>query len=71
MKVLIDVVIGHTTMTLNELNHLHTGQIKPITDFIQSEVILKSGNELIATGTLVKVDDLFCVAIDEVNTASN
>ncbi|WP_333917680.1 FliM/FliN family flagellar motor C-terminal domain-containing protein [Vibrio crassostreae] len=70
MKVAIDVVVGYTTMTLDELNQLHKGQIKPVADFIQSEVMLKSGNELIATGTLVKVDEQFCVAIDEINVTA-
>ena len=67
MKIAVDVVVGHTTMTLEELNQLHKGQIKPLSDFVQSEVMLKSGNELIATGTLVKIDEQFCVSIDDIN----
>ncbi|GEM77461.1 FliM/FliN family flagellar motor switch protein [Vibrio sagamiensis] len=67
MKIAVDVVVGHTTMTLEELNQLHKGQIKPLSDFVQSEVMLKSGNELIATGTLVKVGEQFCVSIDDIN----
>ncbi|AUI86419.1 type III secretion protein [Vibrio azureus] len=67
MKIAVDVVVGHTTMTLEELNQLHKGQIKPLSDFVQSEVMLKSGNELIATGTLVKIDDQFCVSVDNIN----
>ncbi|MCG7489357.1 FliM/FliN family flagellar motor C-terminal domain-containing protein [Vibrio sp. Of14-4] len=71
MKIAIDVVVGHTTMTLDELNQLQSGQVKPLTDFVQSQVILKSGNELIATGTLIKVDDQYCVSIDEINELKN
>ncbi|MDN3612022.1 FliM/FliN family flagellar motor C-terminal domain-containing protein [Vibrio ostreicida] len=71
MKIAVDVVIGHTTMTLNELNQLHKGQVKPIADFIQSEVMLKSGNELIATGTLIKVDEQYCVSIDKINVSED
>lgn len=67
MRIAIDVVIANCTMTLDELNQLQTSQIKPINDFVQSEVLLKSGNELIATGTLVKVDDQFYVSIEQVN----
>ncbi|AYV25087.1 FliM/FliN family flagellar motor switch protein [Vibrio mediterranei] len=70
MKIAVDVVVGHTTMTLDELNQLHKGKIKPVRDFIQSEVMLKSGNELIATGILIKVDEQYCVAIDEVNVTA-
>jgi len=67
MLITIDVVIANCTMTLDELNHLQMSQIKPINDFVQSEVLLKSCNELIATGTLVKVDDQFYVSIEQVN----
>lgn len=67
MRIAIDVVIANCTMTLDELNRLQTSQIKPVNDFVQSEVLLKSGNELIATGTLVKVDDQFYVSIEQVN----
>ncbi|WP_247651589.1 FliM/FliN family flagellar motor switch protein [Shewanella oncorhynchi] len=70
MRIAIDVVIANCTMTLDELNHLQTSQIKPVNDFVQSEVLLKSGNELIATGTLIKVDDLFYVSIEQVNNIS-
>ena len=68
MKISIDVVIANCNMTLDELNNLNNGQIKSLDDFVQSEVMLKSGNELIATGILIKVDDQFCVAIENVNT---
>lgn len=71
MKIAIDVVIGHTTLTLEQLNHLHKGQVKPLTDFVQSSVMLKSGNELIATGTLIKVDDGYGVLIEEINQQTN
>lgn len=71
MKIAIDVVIGHCSMTLGELNQLQKGQIKLFSDFVQSQVMLKSGNELIAIGTLVKVDDQYCVSIDEVNTGED
>lgn len=67
MKIKIDVVIAHCSMTLDELNHLQSGNIKPVRDFLQSEVMLKSGNELIATGVLIKVDDQYCVSINKVN----
>ncbi len=67
MRIAIDVVIANCTMTFDELNRLQTSQIKPVNDFVQSEVLLKSGNELIATGTLVKVDDQFYVSIEQVN----
>lgn len=70
MRIAIDVVIANCTMTLDELHRLQTSQIKPINDFVQSEVLLKSGNELIATGTLVKVDDQFYVSIEQVNKFS-
>ena len=46
-------------------------QEKQVNDFVQSEVLLKSGNELIATGTLIKVDDQFCVSIEQVNNVGN
>ncbi|MCX9560034.1 FliM/FliN family flagellar motor switch protein [Vibrio cholerae] len=71
MKIAIDVVIGHCTMTLSELHQLQSGKIKPFSDFIQSQVMLKSGNELIAVGTLVKVDDQYCVSIEQVNKIEN
>ncbi|EKN4037942.1 FliM/FliN family flagellar motor switch protein [Yersinia enterocolitica] len=68
MRINIDVVVANCTMTLDELTHLQNGQIKSLTNFVQSEVLLKSGSEIIATGILVKVDEQFCVAIDQVNT---
>ncbi|MGW7678691.1 FliM/FliN family flagellar motor switch protein [Shewanella sp. S23-S33] len=67
MRIAIDVVVANCIMTLDELNSLQKSQIKPVNDFVQSEVLLKSGNELIATGTLVKVDDQFYVSIEQVN----
>ncbi|EQL85681.1 surface presentation of antigens family protein [Vibrio parahaemolyticus VPCR-2010] len=54
-------------MTLEELLHLQKGNMIKIDDFVQSEVMLKSGNELIATGTLIKIDDQYGVSIDNVN----
>ncbi|MDE1241103.1 FliM/FliN family flagellar motor C-terminal domain-containing protein [Vibrio aestuarianus] len=71
MKILVDVVIAHCNMTLDELNHLQKGQAKMLSDFVQSEVMLKSGNELIATGTLIKIDDQYGVSIDYVNQIIN
>lgn len=71
MKIAIDVVIGHCTMTLSELHKLQNGQIKSFSDFVQSQVMLKSGNELIAIGTLIKVDDQYCVSIEQVNKIKN
>ncbi|EGQ9697503.1 FliM/FliN family flagellar motor switch protein [Vibrio parahaemolyticus] len=67
MKIAIDVVIAHCSMTLEELLHLQRGNMIKIDDFVQSEVMLKSGNELIATGTLIKIDDQYGVSIDNVN----
>ncbi|ENM5847569.1 FliM/FliN family flagellar motor switch protein [Vibrio mimicus] len=67
MKIAIDVVIAHCSMTLEELLHLQKGNMIKVDDFVQSEVMLKSGNELIATGTLIKIDDQFGVSIDNVN----
>ncbi len=54
-------------MTLDELLHLQKGNMVKVEDFVQSAVMLKSGNELIATGTLIKIDDQFAVSIDNVN----
>nr|ATA66111.1 putative type III secretion apparatus protein VscQ2 [Vibrio parahaemolyticus] len=54
-------------MTLEDLLHLQKGNMIKIDDFVQSEVMLKSGNELIATGTLIKIDDQYGVSIDNVN----
>ncbi|CAQ85532.1 MULTISPECIES: FliM/FliN family flagellar motor C-terminal domain-containing protein [Photorhabdus] len=67
MRVKLDVVVANCSMTLDELIHLQKGQVKSLMNFVQSEVILKSGNQVIATGILVKVDEQFCVAIDQVN----
>ncbi|EKT64622.1 FliM/FliN family flagellar motor C-terminal domain-containing protein [Providencia burhodogranariea] len=67
MRINIDVVVANCSMTLDELNQLQNGQIKLLSHFIQSEVILKSGSEVLATGMLVKVDEQYCVAIDKVN----
>ncbi|AWA90228.1 TPA: type III secretion protein [Vibrio parahaemolyticus] len=67
MKIAIDVVIAHCSMTLEDLLHLQKGNMIKIDDFVQSEVMLKSGNELIATGTLIKIDDQYGVSIDNVN----
>ncbi|AMG08195.1 FliM/FliN family flagellar motor C-terminal domain-containing protein [Vibrio parahaemolyticus] len=67
MKIAIDVVIARCSMTLEELLHLQKGNMIKIDDFVQSEVMLKSGNELIATGTLIKIDDQYGVSIDNVN----
>ena len=71
MRISIDVVIANCTMSLAELTRLQDSQLKPVNDFIQSEVLLKSGNQLIATGILVKVDNQFYVSIDQVNTLVN
>ncbi|EKT60089.1 FliM/FliN family flagellar motor C-terminal domain-containing protein [Providencia sneebia] len=70
MRINIDVVVANCVMTLDELNQLQEGQIKSLNDFVQSEVLLKSGSEILATGMLVKVDDQYCVAIDKINQLS-
>ncbi|AYF22596.1 FliM/FliN family flagellar motor C-terminal domain-containing protein [Vibrio parahaemolyticus] len=67
MKVELDVVIAHCQLSLDELNQLNKGKMVKIEDFIQSQVMLKSGNELVATGQLFKVDDQYAVAVDFVN----
>ncbi|OWF72571.1 type III secretion protein, partial [Yersinia kristensenii] len=41
MRINIDVVVANCTMTLDELTHLQNGQIKSLTNFVQSEVLLK------------------------------
>lgn len=68
MRINIDIVVANCLMTFDELNHLHKGQVKELSNFIQSEVLLKSGSEIIATGTLVKVDDNYCVSINKINS---
>ncbi|EGQ8084557.1 FliM/FliN family flagellar motor switch protein [Vibrio parahaemolyticus] len=67
MKIALDVVIAHCQLSLDELNHLSKGKMVKIEDFVQSQVMLKSGNELVATGQLFKVDDQYAVAVDFVN----
>ncbi|EGR1312209.1 FliM/FliN family flagellar motor switch protein, partial [Vibrio cholerae] len=67
MKISIDVVVAHCTMTLDELLNLQKSQIKPCESFVQSKAILKSGGEIIAVGTLVKVDDQYCVSIEDIS----
>ncbi|EGQ9436827.1 FliM/FliN family flagellar motor switch protein [Vibrio cholerae] len=67
MKVALDVVIGHSNLSLDELNQLNKGKMVKIEDFVQSQVMLKSGNELVATGQLIKVDDQYAVTVDFVN----
>ncbi|EML0164862.1 FliM/FliN family flagellar motor switch protein, partial [Vibrio cholerae] len=49
MKVALDVVIAHCNLSLDELNQLSKGKMVKIEDFVQSQVMLKSGNELVAT----------------------
>ncbi|AMG31621.1 type III secretion protein [Grimontia hollisae] len=67
MKIALDVVIAHCNLTLDELNQLNKGKMLKIDDFVQSEVMLKSGNELVATGRLIKVDDQYAITVDFVN----
>ncbi|EOW9454999.1 FliM/FliN family flagellar motor switch protein [Vibrio cholerae] len=67
MKVALDVVIAHCNLSLDELNQLSKGKMVTIEDFVQSQVMLKSGNELVATGQLIKVDDQYAVTVDFVN----
>ncbi|HGS4918630.1 TPA: FliM/FliN family flagellar motor switch protein [Vibrio cholerae] len=67
MKVALDVVIAHCNLSLDELNQLSKGKMVKIEDFVQSQVMLKSGNELVATGQLIKVDDQYAVTVDFVN----
>ncbi|WP_244225163.1 FliM/FliN family flagellar motor switch protein [Vibrio aquaticus] len=63
----IDIVIANCKLSLNELNNLQSGEIKNIENFSQSSVQLKSGNQLVAEGTLLNLDGEFVVAIDGVN----
>lgn len=67
MKVALDVVIAHCNLSLDELNQLSKGKMVKFEDFVQSQVMLKSGNELVATGQLIKVDDQYAVTVDFVN----
>ncbi|RTZ16938.1 FliM/FliN family flagellar motor switch protein [Vibrio aquaticus] len=67
MDIDIDIVIANCKLSLNELNNLQSGEIKNIENFSQSSVQLKSGNQLVAEGTLLNLDGEFVVAIDGVN----
>ncbi|ARR51746.1 FliM/FliN family flagellar motor switch protein (plasmid) [Photobacterium damselae subsp. damselae] len=67
MKIALDVVIADCNLSLDELNQLSKGKIVKIEDFVQSQVMLKSGNELVATGQLIKVDNQYAVMIDFIN----
>jgi flagellar motor switch/type III secretory pathway protein FliN len=67
MKVVLDVVIGRAKCTLKELQEMHHGSLINIEDFIQSEVYLKSGTQVIATGTLTRMNDQYLVLIDTIN----
>lgn len=44
MKVELDVVIAHCQLSLDELNQLSKGKMVKIEDFVQSQVMLKSGD---------------------------
>ncbi len=69
-KIKVDVVIDSIEMTLQDLSTLSSGQVKNLDSFIQSEVSLKTGDSIVATGTLIKVHDNFGVMIDKVFTSS-
>ncbi|NUW68057.1 FliM/FliN family flagellar motor switch protein [Vibrio coralliilyticus] len=70
MRIAIDVVVANCVMTLDELNQIKNGQIKEMSNFFPTQVMLKSGNQLIATGTLIKVEEQYCVSIDKINSIS-
>ncbi len=67
MKIAIDVVVGKCSMSLQELLELNKGSNIKIDNFVQTQVQLKSGNELIATGTLIKVDEQYLVSVENIN----
>ena len=66
MQISVDVTVARCPLSLEELNSLQAGQVKGLEGFVQSEVLLKSGDSVVAKGTLIKVEGAYCVAIDRV-----
>lgn len=62
----VEVVIGTTTLTLEELLHLGQGSIVELEQSIETPVDIKVNGKLIAKGEIVIVDDRFGVRIVDI-----
>ncbi len=68
MEANIDVVIGRAPISIDELVNLEKSKLIALIENEETTVYLKSNDEIIASGSMVKVDGQLYVLIESVES---
>ena len=66
LPLLIEVVVGSTTLTLGEILNLSPGSVVELDNLVEEPVDIKVNGKLVAKGELVVVEDKFGVKITDI-----
>lgn len=66
LPLLIEVVVGSTTLTLGEILNLSPGSMVELDNLVEEPVDIKVNGKLVAKGELVVVEDKFGVKLTDI-----
>ncbi|GGY84876.1 hypothetical protein GCM10011613_32420 [Cellvibrio zantedeschiae] len=66
LKTTLEVVVGSVEMTVNQLLQLKAGSVVKMLEEVNSPMILKMDGKIVASGSLVIIDDNFGFEISEI-----
>ena len=66
LPLLVEVVVGSTTLTLGEILNLGPGSVVELNNMIDEPVDIKVNGKLVAKGEIVVVEDKFGVKITDI-----
>jgi flagellar motor switch protein FliN/FliY len=66
LPLLIEVVVGSTTLTLGEILNLGPGSVVELDNLVEEPVYIKVNGKLVARGEIVVVEDKFGVKIMDI-----
>jgi flagellar motor switch protein FliN/FliY len=66
LPLLIEVVVGSTTLTLGEILNLGPGSVVELDNLVEEPVYIKVNGKLVARGEIVVVEDKFGVKITDI-----
>ncbi len=66
LPLLIEVVVGSTTLTLGEILNLGPGSVVELDNLVEEPVDIKVNGKLVAKGEIVVVEDKFGVKISDI-----
>lgn len=66
VKTTLEVVVGSVEMTINQLLQLKTGSVVKMLEEVNTPMLLKMDGKVVASGSLVVVDDNFGFEVTEI-----